>query len=98
VSHRAGVRVRRCTCRVARPRGLPPQREKPALIETSYQGVFDETLEAVSNILRPDSLRYIVVPHFVGDECGALNRFLGAAPNAAVPGSPRGVVTSGFRA
>jgi flavorubredoxin len=68
--------------------------EQPTLIETSYQRVFDETLEAVSSILRPSSLRYIAVPHFEGDECGALNRFLDAAPNATVLGSPTGCATS----
>jgi flavorubredoxin len=67
---------------------------QPTLIETSYQRVFDETLDAVTSILRPDSLRYIVVPHFEGDECGALNRFLDAAPNAMVLGSPTGCATS----
>ena len=68
--------------------------DQPTLVETSYQGVFDEVLEAVSSILPPESLRYIVVPHFEGDECGALNRFLAVAPNAVALGSPTGCATS----
>jgi flavorubredoxin len=68
--------------------------EQPTLIETSYQRVFDETLEAVRRVLPPESLRYIVVPHFEGDECGALNRFLEVAPSAVVLGSPTGCATS----
>lgn len=66
----------------------------PTLVETGMNRMFDESLEAVKQIIDPSTLRYVVVPHFEGDECGALNQFLGLAPNAQPVGSPVGAVTN----
>jgi flavorubredoxin len=68
--------------------------EQPTLIQTGFRRTFDESLEAVKQVIDPTRLRYIVVPHFEGDECGALNHFLGQAPHAEAVGSPIGVRTS----
>lgn len=68
--------------------------EQPTLIETSYRRVFDEVIEAVATVIDPSTLRHIVIPHFEGDECGGLNLFLEAAPNAVPVCSPIGANTS----
>ncbi len=68
--------------------------EQPTLVETGFKRAFPMTLDAVSRLVDPAALRYIVVPHLEGDECGALNRFLEAAPHAVPVGSPVGVVTN----
>jgi len=68
--------------------------EVPALVETGLGRTFDESLEAVKRIIDPAKLRYIVVPHFEGDECGALNNFLALAPHAQPVCSPIGPLTN----
>ncbi len=68
--------------------------DQPALVETGFARLFDESLEAVQKLIDLNKLRYIVAPHFEGDECGALNRFLGIAPQAQAVCSPVGVITS----
>jgi len=67
--------------------------ELPAMIETGFarqHGMFEAVRAAVEGLIDLDSLRYIFVPHFEGDECGALNRFLEAAPRAEAVASPIG--------
>ena len=66
----------------------------PTLVETGMNRMFDESLEAVKQLIDPSTLRYILVPHFEGDECGALNRFLGLASNAQPVCSPIGAATN----
>lgn len=68
--------------------------EQPALVETGFGRMFGESLEAVKKIVDPATLRYIVCPHFEGDESGALNHFLGVAPHAQAVCSPIGAVTN----
>lgn len=68
--------------------------DQPALVETGFGRMFSENLEAVRRIIDPAKLRYIVVPHFEGDESGALNRFLALAPNAQAVCSPIGALTN----
>lgn len=67
--------------------------DQPTLVETGYRRLFDESLAAVKRLIDPAGLRYIVVPHLEGDECGALNHFLAQAPNAQPVCSPIGVLT-----
>ena len=62
----------------------------PTLIETSFGGLFDEVKDAVGKVLDPRKIRQIVVPHFEGDECGGLNKFLSTAPDAVPICSPIG--------
>ncbi|HLI29299.1 MAG TPA: FprA family A-type flavoprotein [Chloroflexota bacterium] len=68
--------------------------EVPALVQTGFGRFFDESVEAVRRVIDPARLRYIVVPHFEGDECGALNRFLALAPHAQAVCSPIGAYTN----
>ena len=67
----------------------------PTLVETSFGRVFDEVKEAVGKVLDPRELRHIIVPHFEGDECGALKKFLDIAPNAVPVCSPTGASSVG---
>jgi flavorubredoxin len=64
--------------------------DQPTLVEAGFGRLFGETLEAVKRVIDPAKLRYIVVPHWEGDECGALNRFLEVAPHAQPVCSPIG--------
>ena len=68
--------------------------EEPALVETAQRKLHDEIWEAVTRIVDPKRLRYIVVPHFEADECGGLNHFLDGAPHAVPVCSPVGAATS----
>ncbi len=56
--------------------------DEPFLMHTGFKGMFPMTLEGVSRILNPASLRWIGFSHFESDECGALNEWLRIAPNA----------------
>ena len=64
--------------------------DDPTLIETSFASVFDEVKLAVESVVDLNKIKHIVVPHFEGDECGGLNKFLAAAPNAIAVCSPIG--------
>lgn len=64
--------------------------DSPTLIETSFAAVFDEVKTAVESVMNLAKIERIVVPHFEGDECGGLNNFLAAAPNAVAVCSPIG--------
>jgi len=44
--------------------------------------MFPLTAEAISTVLPLEALRYIAFSHVEADECGALNDFLSAAPDA----------------
>src|ERR671932_425896 len=68
--------------------------DQPTLVQTGFRRTFAESVEALRRVLDPTALRYIVVPHFEGDESGALNDFLAIAPHAQALGSPVGVLTS----
>ena len=69
--------------------------DEPTLVETSFGRVFDDVKKAVATVMDPGKLRHIVVPHFEGDECGALNKFLAIAPNAVPVCSPIGAGSVG---
>jgi flavorubredoxin len=56
--------------------------ESPLLFHTGLRGQFDSVRQAISTVLPIESLRYISFCHVEADECGALNRFLDAAPGA----------------
>jgi flavorubredoxin len=56
--------------------------EEPLLFHTGPRRMFPLTLEAVRHVLPPERLRWIAFSHFEADECGALNEWLGVAPNA----------------
>ncbi|PZC48956.1 MAG: Flavorubredoxin [Chloroflexi bacterium] len=68
--------------------------EIPVMVETGFGRAFDESLEAVKKIIDPSTIRYVVVPHFEADECGAINHYLALAPHAQPIGSPIGTRTN----
>ena len=56
--------------------------EQPLLFHTGLRGMFAPLLKAVSSLIDPADLRHIAWSHFESDECGALNDWLRAAPQA----------------
>jgi flavorubredoxin len=68
--------------------------DEPTLISTGLRERFEDTWAGLSQLLDPARLRYVVVPHFEADECGALNELLLRAPNATPLASMRTVITS----
>jgi len=56
--------------------------DEPLLFHTGMRRTFPLVAEAIGRIVPIDRLRYIAFSHFESDECGALNQFLAAAPNA----------------
>jgi flavorubredoxin len=56
--------------------------DDPMLFHTGMRKLFPLVSEAVRAVMPLDRLRYVGLSHFEADECGALNQFLAAAPNA----------------
>jgi flavorubredoxin len=56
--------------------------DEPLLYHTGLRKLFPLVQEAVAHILPVDRLRYIAFSHVEADECGALNQWLAAAPQA----------------
>jgi len=56
--------------------------EAPLLFHTGLRRLFPLVREAIAAVLPVESLGYIALSHFEADECGALNDFLAAAPQA----------------
>jgi flavorubredoxin len=58
--------------------------DEPLLFHTGLRGMHAELREAVSKLIKLSELRHISFSHFESDECGSLNEWLAAAPNADV--------------
>jgi flavorubredoxin len=56
--------------------------EEPLLFHTGPRKMFPLVSEAVESVLPVKSLRHIAFSHFEADECGSLNEWLAAAPQA----------------
>ena len=56
--------------------------DAPLLFHSGPRRMFPAVSEAVAAVMPVGRLRYVGLSHFEADECGALNEFLGAAPNA----------------
>ena len=57
--------------------------KRPALRHTRVYGMYDAVRDAVAEVLDPGTLEYVILLHFEADECGAIDRFLEAAPGSA---------------
>jgi flavorubredoxin len=57
--------------------------DEALLFHTGGRGLFPLVREAVASVIPLDRLRYLALSHFEADECGSLNQWLAAAPNAA---------------
>jgi flavorubredoxin len=58
--------------------------EEPLLFHTGLRALFPLVSDAVGRVVPLDQLRWITFGHVEADECGAMNQFLAAAPNATV--------------
>lgn len=68
--------------------------EEPLLFHTGWRKLFPLTAEAVKAVMPVERLRWVGGSHFEGDEYGAMNDFLAAAPDATPFGSEIGMLTS----
>ena len=57
--------------------------EEPLLFHTGLRGLFPLVAEAVGHVMPVERLRHVAFSHYEADECGSLNQWLAAAPNAA---------------
>jgi flavorubredoxin len=58
--------------------------EEPLLYHTGMRALFPLVSEAVAAVVPLDRLRWIAFAHVEADECGAVEQFLAAAPQAQV--------------
>jgi len=56
--------------------------DAPLLHHTGLSRMFPAVREAIASVIPVESLRYISFSHYEADECGSLNEFLQAAPQA----------------
>jgi len=58
--------------------------EEPLLFHCGHRKMFPAISAAVSKVIPVDQLRWLAFGHFEADECGSMNEWLAAAPNAEV--------------
>jgi flavorubredoxin len=58
--------------------------EEPLLFHTGHRSMFASVAEAIATVIPVDRLCWITFGHVESDECGSMNNFLAAAPNAQV--------------
>jgi flavorubredoxin len=68
--------------------------DEPLLFHTGMRALFPQVREAVSRLIAPETLRWITFGHYEADECGSMNQWLAAAPNAQVAHGMTGVGVS----
>ena len=56
--------------------------DEPLVFHTGPKRMFPLVAEAIGKVLPLERLRYVAFSHFEADECGSLNDFLAAAPQA----------------
>ena len=56
--------------------------DAPLLFHTGPRRMFPLVAEAIAKVLPLETLRYVAFSHYEADECGSLNDFLAAAPQA----------------
>jgi flavorubredoxin len=56
--------------------------DEPLLFHTGQRQLFPLVREAIQAVMPVERLKYLALSHFESDECGALNEFLGVAPQA----------------
>jgi flavorubredoxin len=66
--------------------------EMPTLIHTGNHQEYDNIRKAISEVLDPARLAYVVLLHFEGDECGGMDRFMAEARGAELVGSDMSAV------
>ena len=68
--------------------------DEPAIFHTGPRAMFPSVSEAIASVMPLDRLRWIMFGHLESDECGAMNLFLAAAPNAQVAHTAIGCMVS----
>jgi flavorubredoxin len=68
--------------------------DEPAIFHAGPRRMFPAVAEAIASVLPLDRLRWITFGHLEADECGAMNLFLEAAPNAQVAHTAIGCMVS----
>jgi len=58
--------------------------DEPLLFHLGHRKTFPSTSEALGRVLPLEKLRWLSFGHVEADECGAMNEWLNAAPNAEV--------------
>jgi flavorubredoxin len=68
--------------------------EEPLLFHTGMRTIFPAVRDAVAKVLPVETLRWIAFGHVEADESGAMNEWLGAAPQATAVQSQIGCMVS----
>lgn len=68
--------------------------EEPLLFHTGLRLTFPSVSDAIATVVPLRRLRWITFGHYEADECGAMNAFLAAAPDAVVAHGEVGVMVS----
>jgi flavorubredoxin len=68
--------------------------DDPAIFHAGPRAMFPSVSEAVASLVPMERLRWIMFGHLEADECGAMNLFLAAAPNAQVAHTAIGCMVS----
>ncbi|MCJ0906599.1 MBL fold metallo-hydrolase [Rhodococcus sp. ARC_M6] len=58
--------------------------EEPLLFHAGQRALFPSVSDAISRLISLDKLKWITFGHVEADECGSMNSWLAAAPNAQV--------------
>src|SRR5690349_11860311 len=58
--------------------------DEPLLFHTGRRSTFSDVAAAIARVMPLDRLRWITFGHYESDECGAMNEFLAAAPQAQI--------------
>ncbi len=66
----------------------------PLMFHTGLRKMFGLNRDALARIVPPERLRWIAYGHFEADECGAMNEWLQAAPEATPAHGQTGVAVS----
>jgi flavorubredoxin len=69
--------------------------DEPLLFHTGLRQLFPLVSEAIEAVMPVGRLRYLAYSHFEADECGAMNSFLAAAPQAVPLCGMIGALVSG---
>ena len=56
--------------------------DAPLLFHTGQRQLFPLVQEAIARVIPVQTLKYVALSHFEADECGSLNAFLAASPQA----------------
>jgi flavorubredoxin len=68
--------------------------EEPLLFHTGMRGLFPLVRDAVAKLMPVEKLRWIGFGHYEADECGSMNDWLAAAPNAQIAHGMTGCMVS----